>query len=141
MKRAFLAFAFVSLIAAPLRAAETTAQFKSGDETVSAFLATPAGKGPFPGVIVIHEWWGLDAWVKDQARALAKEGYAALAVLAEGVKKANTFDSARVADAIRALDLNTLVGHVTYDANGDLKEQHVYVFQVKDGAFIQAYPK
>src|SRR5262249_2034072 len=33
----------------------------------------------FPGVIVIQEWWGLDDWIKDQARALAKEGYVALA--------------------------------------------------------------
>ena len=30
--------------------------------------------------IVIQEWWGLNDWVKDQARALAKEGYVALAV-------------------------------------------------------------
>ena len=40
---------------------------------------TPEGKGPFPAVVVIQEWWGLDDWVKDQARALAKEGYVALA--------------------------------------------------------------
>ena len=31
-------------------------------------------------MIVIQEWWGLNDWVKDQARALAKEGYVALAV-------------------------------------------------------------
>ena len=61
-------------------AKEETVTFKSGTETVSAFLAKPDGTGPFPGVIVLHEWWGLDAWVKDQARALAKEGYAALAL-------------------------------------------------------------
>ena len=30
--------------------------------------------------MVIQEWWGLNDWVKDQARALAKEGYVALAV-------------------------------------------------------------
>jgi carboxymethylenebutenolidase len=29
---------------------------------------------------VIQEWWGLDEWVKDQARALGREGYLALAV-------------------------------------------------------------
>lgn len=61
-------------------AAEQTVSYTSGTETVSAFLATPEGKGPFPAVVVIHEWWGLDAWVKDQARALAREGYVALAV-------------------------------------------------------------
>src|SRR5688500_15038783 len=61
-------------------AAEQTVSYKSGAESVSGLLVTPEGKGPFPAVIVIHEWWGLDGWVKDQARALAKEGYVALAV-------------------------------------------------------------
>jgi carboxymethylenebutenolidase len=61
-------------------ASEQTVSYKSGTESVSGLLVTPEGKGPFPAVIVIHEWWGLDAWVKDQARALAKEGYVALAV-------------------------------------------------------------
>ena len=61
-------------------AAEQTVSYKSGEESVSGLLVTPDGKGPFPAVIVIHEWWGLDAWVKDQARALGREGYVALAV-------------------------------------------------------------
>jgi hypothetical protein len=33
--------------------------YKSGDETVQALIYTPEGKGPFPGILVIHEWWGL----------------------------------------------------------------------------------
>jgi carboxymethylenebutenolidase len=53
--------------------------FKSGDDKVKAFLAEPSGKGPFPGIIVIQEWWGLTDWVKDNARRLAKQGYVALA--------------------------------------------------------------
>ena len=32
------------------------------------------GKGPFPGIIVIHEWWGLNDWVKEQASKLARSG-------------------------------------------------------------------
>jgi carboxymethylenebutenolidase len=71
-----LGLAFASFAAA----GEQAVSYKSGDETVSSFLVTPEGKGPFPGVIVIQEWWGLNAWVKDQAKALAKEGYIALAV-------------------------------------------------------------
>lgn len=80
MKRALLVSFVLLLTAHQARAAEETVSYKSGDETVSAFLAKPDGKGPFPGVIVIQEWWGLDNWIKDQARALAKEGYVALAV-------------------------------------------------------------
>lgn len=32
------------------------------------------------GVIVVHEWWGLNQYVRDRARLLAKRGYVALAV-------------------------------------------------------------
>ncbi len=53
--------------------------YKSGDETVQGILYTPAGKGPFPAIIVIHEWWGLNDWVKEQASKLADQGYVALA--------------------------------------------------------------
>jgi len=75
-----MAFASLLLLAAAaLPAGEETISFKSGGETATGFLATPAGKGPFPAVIVIQEWWGLNDWVKDQARALAREGYVALA--------------------------------------------------------------
>src|SRR5215475_1820859 len=54
--------------------------YKSGDETVKAIRYAPAGKGPFPGIVVIHEWWGLNDRVKEQASKLADQGYAALAI-------------------------------------------------------------
>jgi carboxymethylenebutenolidase len=54
--------------------------YKSGSETVSGYLVQPAGPGPFPAVVVIHEWWGLNDQVKGEAQKLAKEGYLALAV-------------------------------------------------------------
>ena len=54
--------------------------YKSGDETVSGMIYTPAGKGPFPALIVIHEWGGLNDWVKGQASKLADEGYVVLAI-------------------------------------------------------------
>jgi carboxymethylenebutenolidase len=54
--------------------------YKSGNETVHGILYTPQGKGPFPGLIVIHEWWGLNDWVKEQASKLSDQGYVALAI-------------------------------------------------------------
>jgi len=54
--------------------------YKSGDETVQGILYTPEGKGPFPGVVVIHEWWGLNDWVKAQASKISDLGYVALAI-------------------------------------------------------------
>lgn len=53
--------------------------FSSKSDTVDGFLARPEGAGPFPGVIVIQEWWGLDDHIKDIAQRFAREGFAALA--------------------------------------------------------------
>ncbi len=57
-----------------------TVQFKSGDETISGFLALPDTPGRHPGIVAIHEWWGLNDWVKEQAEKLSDQGYVVLAV-------------------------------------------------------------
>lgn len=55
--------------------------YKSGDETVKGILYTPAGAhGKLPALVVIHEYWGLNDWVKEQASKLADQGYVALAI-------------------------------------------------------------
>jgi carboxymethylenebutenolidase len=54
--------------------------YLSGPDTVSSYLAEPAGEGLFPALIVIHEWWGLNESTRNDAKELAKSGYAALAV-------------------------------------------------------------
>jgi carboxymethylenebutenolidase len=68
--------------------------YKSGDETVQGILYAPAGKGPFPALVVSHEWWGLNDWVKEQASKLADQGYVALAVDLYRGKVATTPDLA-----------------------------------------------
>jgi carboxymethylenebutenolidase len=68
--------------------------YKSGDETVQAMLYTPEHKGPFPALVVIHEWWGLNDWVKEQAAKLADEGYVTLAIDLYRDKVATTPDEA-----------------------------------------------
>ena len=56
--------------------------FPGGNPTknTKGFLARPKEPGTYPGVIVIHEIWGLVDHVKDVASRLAREGYVALAV-------------------------------------------------------------
>ena len=54
--------------------------YKSGDETVRGILYTPSGTGLFPAIIAVHEWWGLNDWVKEQASKLSDQGYVVLAV-------------------------------------------------------------
>lgn len=41
------------------------------------YLATPTGSGPWPGLMVIQEWWGLDAQTKSIADRFAAAGYLA----------------------------------------------------------------
>ena len=85
----------ISLLTASALAADTkSVTYKSGDETVQGVLYSPAGKGPFPALVVIHEWWGLNDWVKDQASKLSDEGYVTLAVDLYRGKVATTPDQA-----------------------------------------------
>lgn len=49
-------------------------------ENYKGFLARPETEGAYPGIIMIHEWWGLNQNIKNQAQELAKEGYIVLAV-------------------------------------------------------------
>ena len=58
-------------------------------------------------------------------------GYSAMKALGEAVKKANSIDSKQVAAALHSIDLSTPVGQIAYDANGDLKDQRIYIFQVQ----------
>jgi len=54
--------------------------FVAATERVVGFLALPRELGRHRAIIVIHEWWGLNEWVKEQAEKLAAKGYVALAV-------------------------------------------------------------
>jgi carboxymethylenebutenolidase len=46
---------------------------------LSGHLAKPKGGGPWPALIVIQEWWGLDQQTKSIADRFATEGYLAFA--------------------------------------------------------------
>ena len=49
-------------------------------QSLTGYLALPKGAGTHPAIVVIHEWWGLNDWVKEQTDSLADHGYIALAV-------------------------------------------------------------
>jgi carboxymethylenebutenolidase len=50
-----------------------------GGVTLKGYLAMPSGSGPFPGVVMVHEWWGLNRDTTMLADALAREGFVVLA--------------------------------------------------------------
>jgi carboxymethylenebutenolidase len=63
-----------------MAAADPNVSFEGpGGVTLEGYLATPSGSGPFPGVIMVHEWWGLNNDIARLADALAAEGYVVLA--------------------------------------------------------------
>ncbi len=59
---------------------ETVSVPRPAGKPMSAYFACPPGTLPFPGVVVIHEIFGLNDNIRDIARRFAGEGYAALAV-------------------------------------------------------------
>jgi len=68
-------------------------------------------------------------------------GYSAMTVLAEAAKRAKSLNAADVANAIRGLTLDTLLGRVSYEEDGDLKDPTIYIFQVREGKFVQVFPQ
>lgn len=80
MKTVLIWLALLGLAGASHAATSRTVSYKSGDDTVNALLFSPEGKGPMPAIVVIHEYWGLNDWVKEQASNLADQGYITLAI-------------------------------------------------------------
>ncbi len=64
-------------------------------ENATGYLAEPTQKGNFPGVVMIHEWWGLNDNIKSMARGLASHGYIVLAVDLYAGQVATTSEGAR----------------------------------------------
>jgi carboxymethylenebutenolidase len=64
-------------------------------EDAQGFLAKPSADGIYPGVILIHEWWGLNDNIKDMARDLASHEYVVLAADLYAGQVATTSDGAR----------------------------------------------
>jgi carboxymethylenebutenolidase len=78
MIRIFALAAFFA--AAGAQAAGVMVSYKSGGDTVSGYLSGPPGGGKHPALIVVHEWWGVNDWVRGKADKFAADGYVALAV-------------------------------------------------------------
>lgn len=64
-------------------------------EDYVGYLAEPAKDGKYPGLVIIHEWWGLNDNIKQTAENLASHGYVVLAVDLYGKPAATVADDAR----------------------------------------------
>ena len=74
---------------------QTLAYGEAARSNLVGYLAMPQDAAePLPGIIVIHEWWGLNDDIKAMTRRLAAKGYVVLAVDLYGGKTAKTPDEA-----------------------------------------------
>lgn len=98
------------LVRTALIMAKTTVQskavnYKHEDVTLKGHLFwDDAIAGKRPGVLVVHEWWGLNDYAKKRGEMLAQLGYAAMAVDMFGDGKVTTHpkEAGEMAGAIRA---------------------------------------
>jgi len=68
-----------------------TIEYKDGETVLTGLLAwDDAATGKRPGVLVVHEWWGLNDYAKGRAEQLAAEGYVAFALDMYGDNKVTT---------------------------------------------------
>lgn len=93
---------FKALHALPTQGPATRSGQQIDLKGTKAYLSLPKGTGPFPGIIVIHEWWGLNANIENWADRLASAGWAALAIDLYGGVVATDRDTAMT--AMKAVD-------------------------------------
>lgn len=134
MKPKFLAFFFLALITitsavGPSAVGDdpktSTVQFPAtanGTDMLNGFVAEPTTNARHPAVIVIHTWWGLNDWVKQQTQKLAEQGFVALAP--------DLYDGHVATDPSSALELR--MGLKDGIAIRDLLAAYAYLYGRKD---------
>ncbi len=81
-----------------------TVEYKHGNTVLEGYLAyDDTIKGQRPGVLVVHEWNGLQSYVKKRTEELAKLGYVAFAadIYGKGIRPQNPEDSGKQASIYR----------------------------------------
>lgn len=78
---AALALTMAIAVSAGAAVRTKTIEYRDGGTTLKGVLAwDDATSGKRPGVLVVHEWWGLNDYAKSRASKLAEEGYVAFAL-------------------------------------------------------------
>ena len=127
----------------------TDTTFLSGDGSFEYGFLREAGKAAegayisslFSDVLATS---AMDDWVKEfreryrfQPGINSPAGYAAVEVIVEGIREAGAFDVDKVAGAIHGMAIATPYGSLRYDEQGDLLEQEIPIFTVREGEFVE----
>jgi carboxymethylenebutenolidase len=98
-------------------------------QTVTGYFVSPQDQAePLPGIIAIHEWWGLNENIKAMARRLAGEGYQVLAVDLYNGRVAETPEKAR--------QLTQIVSENPQAARENIKLAYQYLVQQKQAPTV-----
>ncbi len=93
------ALLFVSFGAAQAAVKEDPVTYKAGDATLKGFVVyEDAKKGKRPGMIVVHEWWGITKHTRAEARRFAQQGYTVF--VADMYGEAKTADNPKDASGL-----------------------------------------
>ena len=101
MKTQLLGALLALAITAPVFAAikETPVTYSDGQTTMKGFVVYDAAKtGKRPGIIIVHEWWGITKHIHDEANRLARQGYTTF--IADLYGDAKTADNPKDAGAL-----------------------------------------
>jgi carboxymethylenebutenolidase len=104
--------------------------FPSGKDTVPGFVAAPEKSGRYPAVIVVHDWWGLTDWVKQQTQNLAAQGFVTLAVdLYGGKVPADAAEAQQLSDSVSSDQavLKLMAGIVFLATRNDVERDRIGV--------------
>ncbi len=100
----FAAVALFAVSAVQAAVVGKDVSYRAGDTTLKGYIAYDDSiKGKRPGVLVVHEWWGHNAYARHRADMLAALGYTALAVdmYGDGKQANHPDDAGKFAGAVR----------------------------------------
>jgi len=97
--------------------------YDAGGTPLRGFLATTETQQTRPGVLVVHEWWGLNDYIRRRARMLAELGYTALALDMYGDGRVAT-DAADAGALMTAVVNDRKAAEARFAAAYDLLEAH-----------------
>lgn len=82
-----------------------TVDYRQGETRLEGYLAyDDSAAGKRPGVLVVHEWWGINDYVRSRAEQLARQGYVAFAadMYGKGIRAGTAAEAGKLAGALKA---------------------------------------
>lgn len=104
---------------AEIQTREIPYQAKDGTSLLGYYAFDDSIKGKRPGIVVVHEWWGLNDYARRRARELAQLGYAALAIDMYGGGK-HTMRAEEANDLMQSVASDSKISQARAQAGLDL---------------------